>query len=205
MAQDEQAKMSRDQILKEIRSSKPSKAPLSEIDIKQFSAASVLEEVFIRNVEAVGGKSIYVNDEKEVIKNIQNLFSGAKEIISFVKGIDLGSTVIKTISTARELDKLDLAVIKGQFGVAENGAVWISDKDFDNRLVPFIATHVVIVLNQRDIIENMHEACLRMSGFKEGYGVFVSGPSKTADIEQSLVIGAQGPMSVTVFIVNKRC
>ncbi len=47
----------------------------------------------------------------------------------------------------------------------------------------------------------MHEAMLEIENFNEGYGVFISGPSKTADIEQSLVIGAQGPLSLTVFLI----
>jgi L-lactate dehydrogenase complex protein LldG len=196
-------RMSRDLILQEICSSKLMKTSLPEIDIRQFSADSDLRDTFARNVEAVGGKSISVSDEKEILENIQNLFPDAKEIISLVKGVGIGSIDINKISTAQELDKLDLCVIGGQFGVAENGAVWISDGNFDHRAIPFIASHVVIVLDEEDIVENMHEACQRIAGFNDGYGVFVSGPSKTADIEQSLVIGAQGPMSLTVFVVNR--
>ncbi len=196
--------MSRELILREIRSSKLIEASLPEIDVKQFSAGSHLIDVFVQNVEAVGGRSISVNNEKEILKHVQNLFPDARQIISFVKGVDIGTVDSKKISTARELDKLDLAVIRGQFGVAENGAVWISDQNFDHRSIPFIASHVVIVLHQNDIVENMHEACLRITGFNDGYGVFVSGPSKTADIEQSLVIGAQGPMSLTIFAVPMR-
>lgn len=195
--------MSRELVLREIRSSKLIETSLPEIDVKQFSAGSDFNDAFVQNLEAVGGRSISVNDEKEILSHIQNLFPDARQMISLVKGVDIGTVDSKKISTAQELDNLDLAVIHGQFGVAENGAIWVSDRDFDHRLVPFIATHVIIVLKQQDIVWNMHEACLRMTGFKDGYGVFVSGPSKTADIEQALVIGAQGPMSLTVFIVSR--
>jgi L-lactate dehydrogenase complex protein LldG len=194
--------MSRELILQAIRSVKLPEKSLPEIDAKQFSVGSDLKDAFIRHVETVGGRCISVNDEKEILKGIQILFPDAKQIISFVKSVDIGSIDSKKISSAQELDKLDIAVIHGQFGVAENGAIWISDNDFDRRVIPFIASHVAIVLNQKDLVENMHEACLRIAGFGDGYGVFVSGPSKTADIEQSLVIGAQGPMSLTVFILN---
>ena len=195
--------MSRDLILQEIRGSKSIAISLPEIDLRQFSARPNLQDTFFRNVEAVRGKCICVCDQKEIPDNIRQLFPDAKEIVSHVGGIDIGTMDMKQISGAQELDKLDLAIVSGQFGVAENGAVWISDRNFDHRSIPFIASHLAIVLNQEDIVENMHEACARMARFDEGYGVFVAGPSKTADIEQSLVIGAQGPMSLTIFVVNR--
>jgi L-lactate dehydrogenase complex protein LldG len=195
--------MNRDLILKEIRNGRPMLASLPAISVNQFSAGADLIDTFMRYVEAVGGKCISVKNEKEILENIRNLFPDAKEIVSLVDGVNISSFDVKKISTARQLDNLDLAVINGHFGVAENGAVWISDKNFNHRAIPFIASHLVIVLNHDDIVENMHEACLRIAGFKDGYGVFVSGPSKTADIEQSLVIGAQGPMSLTIVLANR--
>ena len=48
----------------------------------------------------------------------------------------------------------------------------------------------------------MKEVFLRLSDFNEGYGVFISGPSKTADIEQSLVIGAQAALSLNIFLIK---
>ena len=100
------------------------------------------------------------------------------------------------------MERLDLAVIEGQFGVAENGAVWVSDKNFYHRSIPFITSHLIIILREEDFVENMHAACSRLVGFNERYGVFISGPSKTADIEQSLVIGAQGALSVTISLIK---
>lgn len=196
--------MGRELILEEIRAGKSSPMLLPEIDLRQFRTGAELTSAFLRNVEAVSGKSICVSSQEEILEHLRQSFPDAKEIVSLVKGLDIGGIDIKKISTAAELDKLDLAVVRGQFGVAENGAVWLSDRDLDQRFVPFIASHLVIVLDGEAIVENMHDACLRIAGFDDGYGVFVSGPSKTADIEQSLVIGAQGPLSLTIFLVGSR-
>ena len=193
--------MSRDNILKKIRTNKPAFKPLSEIDIEKFSTGSDLQEDFIKNVEAAAGRILRVKNKEEIKKNIKNLFPDANKIISFVDGVEVGTIDPQTISSSKDIENLELAIIKGQFGVAENGAVWVSDKDFSNRFIPFITSHLVILLNKENIVENMHKALLNLTGIDEGYGVFISGPSKTADIEQSLVIGAQGPLSLTIFLL----
>ncbi len=122
-------------------------------------------------------------------------------VLSLARGAGAGTVEGRSIPPARELDRLDLAVLDGEFGVAENGAVWVPEKNMGNRSVPFIASNVVLVLDEDRIVDTMHDAMARLAGFSEGFGVFVSGPSKTADIEQSLVIGAQGPLSLTVALV----
>jgi L-lactate dehydrogenase complex protein LldG len=48
----------------------------------------------------------------------------------------------------------------------------------------------------------MHEAYQQIGEGNYGFGAFIGGPSKTADIEQALVMGAHGPISMTVFILK---
>ena len=194
--------MSREQILDQIRRNKPGATELTEIDFAQFRSGVDVQERFIQNLLSVNGIVVHVEDYEELDAKLRGAFPEANNIICCGTGLKIGTVDPTSVGSAKELADLDLAVIQGQFGVAENGAVWVADQDFPHRSIPFIASHVAIVLKRSDIVENMHEACLRLSGFSEGYGVFVSGPSKTADIEQSLVIGAQGPLSLTVFLVG---
>ena len=193
--------MSRDNILKKIKTNRPAVQPLPEIDIEKFSVNPDLQEDFIKNVDATAGKIFRVKNKEEIKSNIKNLFPDADKIISLVDGIEIGTIDPKTISSSKEIENLELAILKGQFGVAENGAVWVSDKNFSHRSIPFITSNLILVLNKENIVENMHKALMNLTGFDEGYGVFISGPSKTADIEQSLVIGAQGPLSLTIFLL----
>ncbi len=99
-----------------------------------------------------------------------------------------------------KLDKLGTVLLNGQFGVAENGAIWLDESDFPNRLIPFIARELIISLPSGQIVEDMHQAYERIDPIGSGFGLFISGPSKTADIEQSLVYGAHGPVTLTVVL-----
>jgi L-lactate dehydrogenase complex protein LldG len=98
---------------------------------------------------------------------------------------------------------VDFAILPGKFGVAENGAVWVSDERVRHRVIYFLAQHLALVVPADQIVNNMHEAYepLRFDG--PGFGTFISGPSKTADIEQSLVIGAHGARSLTVLLMSR--
>ncbi len=95
---------------------------------------------------------------------------------------------------------VDVAIVPAEFGVAENGAVWIDGARVPVRAALFLAQHLVVLLPLGEVVDNMHQAYERLgvAAGKKGYGCFMAGPSKTADIEQALVIGAHGPRSLTV-------
>ena len=79
------------------------------------------------------------------------------------------------------------------------------------KAVCFISENLIILLDKTQIVNNMHEAYRRLSTrdpksgldlFDEyGYGTFISGPSKTADIAQVLVMGAQAARSATILLL----
>lgn len=101
--------------------------------------------------------------------------------------------------TKEQLNSIDVAVILGKIGVVENGAIWV--ENVKHRAIPFITEHLILVLDRDDIVPTMHEAYEVLTKREiPGFGVFISGPSKTADIEQSLVYGAQGPKSLTIIL-----
>lgn len=122
----------------------------------------------------------------------------------FPEAVDLTDAAIRKKYSSeifkKELEKTGTLIIEGQLGVAENGAIWLDETNFPNRLLPFIAEQLVILLNKENIVSNMHEAYQKIDLENAGFGVFISGPSKTADIEQSLVYGAHGAKELFVLI-----
>jgi L-lactate dehydrogenase complex protein LldG len=126
---------------------------------------------------------------------------GPREIVCCVPGLDLSSLTLGPDAPRAQLDAIALAVVPGRLGVAENAAVWVDEADLPHRALPFVAQHLAIVLRAGDVVADLHEAYRRLPRPLPGYGVFISGPSKTADIEQALVIGAQGPNSLVVLLV----
>lgn len=158
-------------------------------------------EMFSTMIESVGGKALLI-EKQDLDKTIQELYTEEKQIASNVEFCTLGNFDANSVDDAHNLKDIDLAIVKGNFAVAENGAIWMKNPSNRHRALYFIAQNIVIVINENDILNNMHEAYEKISFENSGYGVFISGPSKTADIEQSLVIGAHGPKSGYVIFVK---
>ncbi len=151
-------------------------------------------EKFSEMLQSVGGKALVV-EKSQLDETIKNLYPDEKQIASNVQDCSLGNFDANEQNDAHNLKDIDLAIVKGNFAVAENGAIWMKNEDNRHRSLYFIAQNIVIVIDESEIINNMHEAYEKINFDNVGYGVFISGPSKTADIEQSLVIGAHGPKS----------
>ncbi|MAG92901.1 MAG: hypothetical protein CMJ48_04040 [Planctomycetaceae bacterium] len=159
---------------------------------------------FAATVEAVAGHCLSVAGLQEAAEHLAALehYASADRICSLVTGLESRDVSLETIDDPHELESVDWAIVPGEFGVAENGAVWVRNPDLKHRALLVIVQHLVLVLQERDIVNNMHEAYARLGFAEPEFGMFVSGPSKTADIEQSLVIGAHGARSLTVCVVG---
>jgi L-lactate dehydrogenase complex protein LldG len=129
-------------------------------------------------------------------------YTAARQVVSLVSGVGRASLDIRALPDPHGLKDLDVAILPGDFAVAENGAVWLDGRSLHHRAVFVITDHLVLVVGAGEVVANMHEAYARLEGRERAYGLFISGPSKTADIEQALVIGAQGARSCTVFLVG---
>jgi L-lactate dehydrogenase complex protein LldG len=159
---------------------------------------------FAAALESVAGRAIFVRNAEEIGRELAALaaYQESRQICSLVPGVAPAGIDPTSIDDPHQLASLDFAILPGEFGVAENGAVWVTDAAVRHRVVYFIAQHLALVVPAREIVENMHQAYQRLTFSDPGVGAFISGPSKTADIEQSLVIGAHGARSLTVFLLS---
>lgn len=187
---------SKESILERIRSHNGTSYEKPEITLDAITYEDKIKQ-FSESLKAAGGEAVVLQPGEDINKLIRQYFPDAKCIGSNLPEITCATFNPDTLSDPRELDHTDLAVVTGRFGVAENGAVWIV-QEVKYKALYFIPTGLVILVNKEDIVNNMHEAYQRVEGADYKYSFFVSGPSKTADIEQALVLGAHGPMKVLV-------
>lgn len=172
--------------------------PLPELPAFEVPALA-LPILFKENSEQLGSRVLLTASRLSLPAQIQQLFPDARQVASPLT--EMNSTIdLSKVSDPHELAGVDLAIIRGQLGVAENAAIWVSEEDCGHRVLPFITQHLLILLSQKKLVHNMHEAYAQIEVDATGFGVFIAGPSKTADIEQSLVIGAQGARSLTVIL-----
>ena len=132
---------------------------------------------------------------------INEHYKDAKVIVSNVEGLNVTTKDANATDDPHTLRDVDLAIIQGEFAVAENGAVWVKEKNARHRALYFITQKLMMIVPKGEIVDTMHEAYERVSFDEGNFGLFISGPSKTADIEQSLVIGAHGATEACVVFV----
>ncbi|PQV50622.1 L-lactate dehydrogenase complex protein LldG [Jejuia pallidilutea] len=192
---------SRDYILKRAKANKPEAIALPKIDVSVFDDSRNILSEFTLKVETAGGNVFEATSDDDVISKVKSMFPDGKVNFSTLKHTKNFNTLnIEKINKPHDLEDLDVLVLESSFGVAENGAIWVADSQLPMRVLPFIAKHLVLVLNKDSIVTFMHQAYKKLSSNDTDFGVFISGPSKTADIEQSLVIGAHGALSLSVFL-----
>jgi L-lactate dehydrogenase complex protein LldG len=193
--------MSKADIIKSIRNHRPV-FPSSSYD---FSSGQPplppveLRELFLKSLKTAGAEVVEIcrEDEASPLSGIAFEwpgvldFSNPETFAEYSASCDL-----------EKADKIEHALFTGRFGVAENGAIWLEDNDLPQRILPFITQHLILKLDVNRIVTNMQEAYRLVQSADFGFGVFISGPSKTADIEQSLVYGAHGAKELTVILVN---
>lgn len=192
---------SREDILQNIRRNtrvRYEKPDLSTLEKEAITYADPVAQ-FCKTVGEVGGHVVEVKPGEDVNVLIHNLYPDAKRIASNLKEITCATFHPDDVVSSAELDGTDLAVVRGRVGVCENGAVWI-EQDVEQRAVYFISEALILLLDRKNLVNNMHEAYQEIDTGEYGYGVFISGPSKTADIEQALVLGAHGARELTVLL-----
>jgi L-lactate dehydrogenase complex protein LldG len=172
-------------------------------DISGFKGNSLdLVQKYMDVFTTIGGSSFLVDDIAAVKILIGENFENGKRIVTTLPELNDRFELISTEANPHSYDDIELAIIKAHFLVAENGAVWLTEEVMGQRIIPYICQHLAVIVNAENIVPTLHEAYEKIGAGDYGFGAFISGPSKTADIEQALVLGAHGPLTMTVFILK---
>jgi len=192
---------SREKILERVQKNQPAASALPLLNSYGTKSSESIQK-FVRSLGNIGGTAIDAMSWNEIDSYLRERFPSPARRISLIQqlgSIDFGSDSEKN---PRTFENVSVSILAGEFAVAENGAIWITEADMGDRVLPFICEHLVLVVHASAVHESMHDAYDHLDSSNHNFGTFIAGPSKTADIEQSLVLGAHGPKTLTVFLLH---
>jgi L-lactate dehydrogenase complex protein LldG len=155
---------------------------------------------FRRQLEAMGGRSFELADAAAARAKVAELFPAAKVICSAVPEVP-GTRRVADVRDPRDLNDVDVGVVRSSLGVAEAGAVWLTQVELLVNALGVLSQHLIVLLDPAAVVETMHEAYEQIDLTASPYGVFLAGPSATGDIEGVIIHGAQGARSLTVLLL----
>ena len=192
----------RDEILSALRAAVPAAAELPDVSSMRAVQYPDLRQRFAQSVVEVGGRCIQVGGTLEDALRTVPEYMAARRVVSLVPGVAKANVDLASVRDPHELHDVDFCVLSAELGVAENGACWIVQHGGPNRAAAYLTQHLAVVVRADALVHNLHEAYARISIPRPGFAMWLSGPSKTADIEQALVIGAHGARSCTVLVTS---
>jgi L-lactate dehydrogenase complex protein LldG len=206
---------SREKILKKIRGALISKteSPYASLDTETSVYHPFDDEpdfVFAKEFTRVSGQFIYCENQSELKKNLTALFSENRWSNIYCREPDIiklvQSTGINVLSDEEQLTESKVAITFCEFLIARLGSIMISSAQASGRkLIVFPENHIVIAYTGQ-IVAELKDALIKM---KEKYNnrlpslvSVITGPSRTADIEKTLVMGAHGPRMLYLFLLD---
>ena len=193
---------SKDLILEKIKQNQPSSiSELPNVTLLGLDTFDILEK-YKTTLRSIGGDFVEVKNYNAIIEFVKQDYDVEKLIITTIPELAEIAKMDWLNDDPHTLENVELTLVKAHFGVAENSALWVTDDILGQRVSTFIPQYLAIIVNKNDIVATMHQAYDRIGNQEYGFGTFIAGPSKTADIEQSLVLGAHGARGLTVFLME---
>ena len=180
-----------------VRRNQPAPSALPPVPAFDAADAASPLERFKAAALRMGARVVEAPADGDLDALIRRLFSQASAVCSATPEV-AGNRPLDGVRAPAELDDVDVGVVRAVFGVAETGSVWLTEAQFRVNTLGFLAQHLVVLLDPERIVPTLHHAYRDRPQFDARYGVFMTGPSATADIEGVLIHGAQGIRTLTV-------
>ena len=193
---------SRSSILEKVKQNQPTVvSALPNLTFLGLDTFDILEK-YKTVLKSIGGDFVEVPNYESIIDFVKKTYDIKKRIITTIPELAEIAKLDWFNNDPHTLEDVELTLVKAHFGVAENSALWVTDAILGQRVSTFITQYLAIIVNREDIVATMHQAYDRIGDQEYGFGTFIAGPSKTADIEQSLVLGAHGARGLMVFLME---
>ncbi|OIP00189.1 MAG: hypothetical protein AUJ98_08820 [Bacteroidetes bacterium CG2_30_33_31] len=205
----------REKVLKNIRNAslvkvanKYSGANL-EADIYKMDSEDDLLIRFAQELNAIGGSFVYCENEDDLIQNLKvllqtrntnSIFSTDRIMHNMLKG-----SGINLVEDESKSESISIGLTRCEALVARLGSVLVSSKHDSGRKYNFSPDLHIVIAQQSQVVETVKDA---LAFVREKYAelpsmlTLITGPSRTADIEKTLVMGAHGPRELIVFVLD---
>jgi L-lactate dehydrogenase complex protein LldG len=191
----------REKILAAVKQNQPPLSALPDISVFKVHEEDVVKK-YSELFAGIGGLLVSAGSLENVKDKIRKDFDQSKRILTNLPALSDVAELSDPDADPHTLEDVELAIIEARLAVAENGAVWLTEDVMGHRVLPYIAQHLAVIVREESIVSTMHDAYAKIASEDYGFGGFIGGPSKTADIEQALVLGAHGPLSMTVYLIK---
>jgi L-lactate dehydrogenase complex protein LldG len=191
--------------------------PLTAATILDVSDENSLVETFKRQLESVGGHCLVVHDESNLTNELKHVvgeidakgletrrvaLSDSPMLGAVARDLEADGHEVVVTPSASDLFRFDVGITTAQAAIAETGTLVLEQARERNRLPSLLPPVHIAILNAGDICATLAEAITRARNECETSSAitFITGPSRTADIELTLTIGVHGPKELYVIV-----
>jgi len=189
---------SRNAILDSVRANQPATKPMPTIPHFHTSTPANLVATFCESIARMAGV-VVAEDVPDLDSFLRAKFPDAKVTCSATPEY-AGTIQPASLNHWSEASTIDVCILRSPMGVAETGSILLSNVELQVNTIAFLAHDLVVLLDPKQIVENIHDAYEHPHFKMRPYSVLMTGPSGSGDISGTVVHPAQGVKTLTVLL-----
>jgi L-lactate dehydrogenase complex protein LldG len=195
--------LSRNTILDSVRANQPASQLMPTIPHFHANKPADLVATFCESIARMAGvvvtNDVLNKDVPDLDSFLRARFPDAKITCSATPEY-AGTIKPASLNPWSEASKIDVCILRSPMGVAETGSILLSDIELQVNTIAFLAHDLVVLLDPKQIVENIHDAYEHPHFKLRPYSVLMTGPSRSGDISGITVHPAQGVKTLTVIL-----